>query len=123
MTSCETKRRTSRDEPPPFSLCAQVRDLKAEVFHLEGVVKDKEELIRYLEEEKAAEGSLKEKDLADLRLQLQANQDNMASRVTELEEELKDWQQRSVVGSWVDVVLCCGVGRDFVVWTVCRCGE
>ena len=86
-------------------------------------MKDKEELIRYLEEEKAAEGSLKEKDLADLRLQLQANQDNMATRVTELEEELKDWQQRSVVGSWVDVVLCSGVGSDFVVWTVCWGGE
>ena len=91
MTSCE---RENRGGDKPLSLCVQVRELRAEVFHLEGVVKDKEELIRYLEEEKAAEGSLKEKDLANLRLQLRASQDNTATRVMELQEELKDLQQQ-----------------------------
>ncbi|XP_070212349.1 A-kinase anchor protein 9-like isoform X3 [Littorina saxatilis] len=72
----------------------QVRELRAEVFHLENVVKDKEELVRYLEEEKATENSLQDKDLANLRLQLESAQDNMAAKVAQLEQALNDTQHQ-----------------------------
>ena len=71
-----------------------MRELKAEVLHLEGVVKDKEELITYLEEEKAADSDLKEKDLADLRVQLQTSQDGAAAKVAQLQEALNIKQQQ-----------------------------
>lgn len=64
------------------------------MFHLENVVKDKEELVRYLEEEKATENSLQDKDLANLRLQLESAQDNMADKVAQLEQALDDTQHQ-----------------------------
>ncbi|KAL8567867.1 hypothetical protein ACOMHN_058989 [Nucella lapillus] len=68
----------------------QVRELREEVSHLEGVLKDKEQLLETLQEEKATDGDLKDKDLANLRQQLQDLQDTMAARITEMEAALAD---------------------------------
>lgn len=62
----------------------QMCELKAEVFHLETALRDKEELIVRLQSEGDTNLSQKDSELNHLRLQLSATHDNLASREAEL---------------------------------------
>lgn len=72
----------------------QISKLKAEVHHLEESVKDKEEFIRNLEEEKSSELDSCEKESAAIRLHLTEALNEQTTKVTQLEIQLADKECR-----------------------------
>ncbi|XP_025095039.1 A-kinase anchor protein 9-like isoform X3 [Pomacea canaliculata] len=93
LKELQVTRHDHADHPPDDALRSleeQISKLKAEVHHLEESVKDKEEFIRNLEEEKSSELDSYEKESAAIRLHLTEALNEQTTKVTQLEIQLAD---------------------------------